>query len=434
MDVVVKRLAVPLALVAVAVAFSWSDWSGPVRWTPDALFYEAQARELAGTPAAQARHDVFFGRLGRSTPDAGPRLQDTRWIAFAAPFYRRRWVVPAASDALRPLVGPRSLLVVSLLGYVLSGLLAYALARRRFGVVPAAAASAFTLWYPPLRQWASYPLTDSMGVATLLLALLTAHWALRGRRARVAAWAASVLLVAFTRDAAVIAVAAAVAAALVLRTRRAFAVAAAGIAAALPAPLLFGAPLRTTLAFTFDGNQVPPHTSWSFVLDRYGTFVRWMFQTDFPFASSLRTVAVLLGIVVLVAVRPARESPLRRPWAAALALATAFVAAAAVLVAPLRLATFADPVPTGILLLVSVLPLFVGLRDRDPYLALARGGAAGAIAYLFLLPQYTALRLALVVLPFAALGVARAVDLVRSPAAQRGVKEAVSIPKYVGAS
>lgn len=429
-----KRLAVPFALVALAIAFSWRDWTAPVQWTPDALFYEAQAHELEGTPTAQARRAVFFGPLGRSTPNPAQRLQNAEWIAYSAPFYRRRWVVPAASDAVRPLFGTRSLLVVSLLGYVLAGLLAYVLARHRFGVLPAAAAGAFTLWYPPMRQWAGYPLTDSMGVATLLLALLAAQWALRGRALRIGAWAASVLLVAFTRDSAVIAVAAAVAAALVLRTRRAFAVAAAGVAAALPAPLLFGAPLRTTLAFTFSGNGIPPHDSWSFVFARYGTFVRWMLRTDFPFASSLRIVAVLVGIVVLLALRPEAGSPLRRWWSAALGVASAFVAIAAVLVAPLQLATFADPVPAGILLIAAVLPLFVRAGDRDPFLMLARGGAVGAVAYLFLLPQYTALRLALVVLPFAALGVARAVDLARAPSPQRGVNDAVSIPKYVGAS
>ncbi|HZT91189.1 MAG TPA: hypothetical protein VFA05_04035 [Gaiellaceae bacterium] len=429
-----RRFAAPAALAVLAVALSWSHWTGAVQWTPDGLFYESQARELVGTPAQQARHDVFFGALGRSVADPAHRLQDPRWIAFAARFYRRRWVVPALSDVLRPLFGVRSLLIVSLLAYVASGLLAYALARRRFGVAASAAAGAFTLWYPPLRSWAAFPLTDSSGVAALLLALLACERALHGPRRRVAVWTAAVLLVAFTRDTAVIAAAAGLAVAAVHRTRRAAAIGAAGVLAALPAPLLFGAPLRATLAFTFSGNQVPVVDTWHSVLHAYPTFVRWMFETDFPFASSMRVDAVLVGLVALLAVKPSGEAPLRRVWTAAFVVTAGFVAVAAVLVSPLQLATFADPVPAGVLLIGAVLPLFLTPRSRDPFLALLRGGALASVAYLFLLPQYTALRLALVVLPFAALGVARAVELARAAAPQRGVNEAVSIPKYVGAS
>lgn len=428
-----RCLAVPAALLALAAAFTWSDWSAPVQWTPDGLFYEAQAHELTGTPAAAARQQVFFGPLGRSVSDSTRRLQDRRWIAFAAPFYRRRWVVPALSDVVRPLFGSRALLIVSLLGYAACGLLAYALARRRFGVLPAAAAGAFVLWYPPLREWAAYPLTDSMGVATLFLALLAANWSLSGRRIRVAGWAASVLLVSFTRDTAVIAVGAALMLAVVRRTRRAALVAAAGVAAALPAPLLFGAPLRTTLAFTFSGNRIPAQDSWSFVFDRYGAFVHWMLATDFPFASSGRITFVLLLLVALLALRPASTSQVRRVWALAVAFATAFIAFSATLVGPLQLFAF-DVLPMGILLVVAVLPLFLAAPGRDPFFAAARGGALASIAYLFVLPQYTDLRLALVVLPFAALGAARAVELVREAVPQRGVNDATSIPKYVGAS
>ena len=89
-----------------------------------------------------------------------------------------------------------------------------------------------------------------------------------------------------------------------------------------------------------------------------------------------------------------------------------------------------DSVPPGVLLLVALLPLFLP-GPRDEWLTFVRGGALASVAYLFVLPQYTQLRLALVVLPFAALGVARAIELVRQG---RGENAAVSIPKYVGAS
>ena len=47
-------------------------------------------------------------------------------------------------------------------------------------------------------------------------------------------------------------------------------------------------------------------------------------------------------------------------------------------------------------------------------LSLIRGGALASVGYLFLLPQSTELRLPLVVLPFAAVGFARAVSLART--------------------
>jgi hypothetical protein len=60
----------------------------------------------------------------------------------------------------------------------------------------------------------------------------------------------------------------------------------------------------------------------------------------------------------------------------------------------------------------------------DEFITLIRGGAVGALGYLFLLPQPTDLRLPLVVLPFAAIGVARGISLARHP---RGM--AISTPK-----
>jgi hypothetical protein len=411
----VRHLPAVLGLVLIAVAFSWNHWSAPTQWTPDGLFYEAQARELTGTSAADARRQAFFGPLAKAASDTSGRLEGGAWVEYAAPFYRRRWVVPAMAATVRPAVGSRALEIVSLLGYVLSGLLVFALARRRFGIALSFAAGAFAIWFPPLRLWAGHPLTDTMGVAAMALAFTAASWALNGRRSRLAVWAASVLLLSFTRDTAVIAVVAAVWFAIAKRSRRAVALACTAVLSAAPALLLFGAPLRQTMAFTFSDNKIPTDTSWHYISQQYGTFVRLMINFDFPFRSTAAVTAVLLAVVALLALRPPGSSALYKFRQAALALLASFLGVAALFIAPLQLATWPDPVPFGILLIAALLPLFLP-AEGDEFITLIRGGAVGAVGYLFLLPQSTDLRLPLVVLPFAAIGVARALALARAQA------------------
>jgi hypothetical protein len=186
-----------------------------------------------------------------------------------------------------------------------------------------------------------------------------------------------------------------------------------GLLAALPAPLLFGAPLAKTMAFTFSDNNIPTDASWPYVLHHYTTYVRLMMNFDFPFRSAPVITGLLLATVALLALRPEPASALHaiRRWA--LVLAACFLGIGAVLIAPLQLPTVLDPVPPGILLITALLPLFLPAAG-DAFTTLARGGAVGSVGYLFLLPQNTDLRLALVVLPFAALGFARAVSLARN--------------------
>jgi hypothetical protein len=410
----VMRLVPAAGLILIALTLSWSHWTAPTRWTPDGLFYEAQAQELTGTPAATARQEVFFGPLAKSAYDTSGRLDGGAWIEYAAPFYRRRWAVPALAASLRPAVGSRALEIVSLLGYVLSGLLVYLLARRRFSPAISFGAGVFALWFPPLRLWSGYPLTDTTGVAALALAFAAASWAIRGRSSRLVLWASSVLLLSFTRDTAAIAVAGAMWFALAARSRRGVALALTGIAAAIPAPLFFGAPLRQTMAFTFSNNTIPTDTSWHHIFQEYGTFVRMMIEFDFPFRSTLGVTTALLSVVALLALRPGASSRLYTVRQAALALVVSFLGIAALVVAPLQLASWPDPVPFGILLIAALLPLFLP-ADGEEFMTLIRGGALGAVGYLFLLPQSTGLRLPLVLLPFAAIGIARGISLARAP-------------------
>jgi hypothetical protein len=258
-----------------------------------------------------------------------------------------------------------------------------------------------------------------MGLFSLPLCLLVAIRALDRRRSWlwIPLWAGSVLLLAFTRDAAAIVVAAAVLVALAQRTRRALAVAGTAILAALPAPLLFGAPLRETLAFTFSGNDVPKDASWSFVLHNYWPHVQAMLRGDFRIYDAKPISMVLLGAVLLLGLG---ETDLRATKARRLGIIVA-VGLGTIAALPTNSFVYGDPLfvhltggftlNPGTVVLLAIVPLFLPASSGDTFIRLMRAGATGALAYLFLLPQYTGFRLPLVLLPFAAVGLARAASL-----------------------
>jgi hypothetical protein len=347
-------------VVAVAVLSAWPAWRGPVDWTPDGYFYEAQAREARGADAQAARASVFAGpltaeRRARERATLKPRdrrVANADWVRFSAPFYRRRWTVPLAAAALHPLFGGRSLDVVSLLGYVAAAVALYALARLRFGRVASAVAAAVVTVLPQYRDAALAPLTDSWGVALEALALLVAvQFCRTGRRAWAVAWPAVMLLLAFTRDnAAVVALALLVVG---IRSRRALALGASGAALAALPSLVFGVHYRTLLAYTLDDSHVPPSTSTRWLLDHYGHGVH----------------AMLHGLV----------TPVRHGL----------------------------PPLTGLGILVGLAGLLLLRRGR--YAAIVAASAAAAAVFMFSLPQ-AGYRIALVLLPAAAVGYASLVD------------------------
>jgi hypothetical protein len=176
--------------------------------------------------------------------------------------------------------------------------------------------------------------------------------------------------------------------------------------AALPAPILFGAPLRRELAFDFSRSDVPSDDSWHYVVTHYRSHLDGL-VAEFPFRANLPLTALLLGLIALLMTRPSRTTRLdliRRVAAAACLLVLALSA----LHVPPHLRALPEPFPAGILLVLALVPLF--LPGGDDLVHLARGGALGAVGYLLVFPDYTALRYPLVILPFAALGVARAAE------------------------
>ncbi|MFL5955084.1 MAG: hypothetical protein ACJ76I_13360 [Gaiellaceae bacterium] len=350
-----RALAVVVALAGIAfVALHWSDG---YQWKPDSLFYEAQLLRVQGTPKDEALRRVFGGPLAAArvreeraeTPPARRTVASPAWYRYSERFYDRRWLVPALGAAIEPALGVDALRAVSLAGYVLAGLLVYALLALRFRSWIAAVVSLGVLALGPLRYWSLLPLTDSFGVALETAALAAALLALRRPRPWLPVFALAMLALSFTRDATLVVVAGLAWVALRERSRRALATLATAVAASLPAPLLFGAPAREIVAYTLNQFRPPASASWSFIRSRYVDGEKGLLKDDLTYLVHHPYVGLFAagGIVALYAIRN-------------------------------------DDTPTRLM----------------------RGALVGAILLLLLSPNYTALRLELPLVPPAAWGLA----------------------------
>lgn len=360
--------------LALALPHAW----GTVQWNPDALFYEAQIHELQGEGDHAALERVFASSLAdrekakeRDEPPALQRIANPRWVDYSARFYRRRWTVPLLADAISPVGGVDSLEYVSLVGLALIAPLLYLLLRARFSVLTSAVAAAFCQVMPPLLAMAPHPNTDTWGLALLILALIVAtRVAERGRR-WLPLWVLVILALSFTRDATIVAVTAVAWLAWRERSRLMLATTLTGIAASLPAPILFSAPLRQQLAYALDDYRIPPHTSWSWILAKYPGAIGSVIKLDFryPLETAVPALTVLMGVIALV----------------------------------------------------GVVTLLAGERHRarGPLPALASGSLVGAVVTVLVAANYTAMRLELVFLPAVAVGVALLFDGVRDVVAER---------------
>jgi hypothetical protein len=402
-----RRTLPILAVALVAVASSLPGWLAPVRWTPDGFFYQARMLTLRGVDEDVAVRKVLTGPLVADAAEYTDgvqldRLRDAAWVEHTTEITRRRILVPLLGAAVYPVFGDFSLQAVSLLGYIAFAPLLYVLLRRRFSVRASAAVAAGMALLPPTREWSFHPLTDSWGltleVASLLAAVLVVD---RGGR-WLPLWVASVGALAFTRDAAVIAVLAALWLALRHRTRVTVALAATGIAAAAPAPLLFGAPVGATVG----------HASAD--AGRYWASLSETVRID-VLAEMVRPEQLLPGLALLCALalaplhgwsRLARLRKLALP--ACIACVGLTLAATAVLA--IRHVEPQQQLPVGVVLALGLLLLALPARAPDAYLRLHRAGAVGCAAYLALFPVPSGFRLELAFLPLIAVGFARALD------------------------
>jgi hypothetical protein len=351
----VVRLLVSAALVAAALVSVAGSLSGPPRWSPDGLFYQARVYEIRdGLSQPEALFRAFRGPLGAELRAVDPdRSGNQQWVAYNARFYERRVVVPLVASAIEPIAGERAILDVSLAGFVVSVLAVFwLLILLRVPTTIAAAVAAATILLPALRNHSAYPLTDSWGLALEIAAFATAILALRRGPRWLIPWAAVIALLSLTRDSMWIPVLAALWLAVTQRSRITVALAGTGVAAALPAMIAIPVPMRELLAQMLNDLQPAPDMSWGEIISRYPAAIVDLLQADGGFV---------------------RDG--------------AWVSAA--------------------YLLVGLAGLFVLARGSRAGTLLKAGAVAGA-AYILVVPVFSAFRLELVLVPMAAYGLALA--------------------------
>jgi hypothetical protein len=320
-----------IALLAVS-----DSLSGPARWSPDGLFYQARVYEIRdGLSQPDALQRAFQGPLGARLRAIDPERSGSRqWVAYNARFYERRLAVPLVASALQPISGDRAILDVSLAGYVVAVLaLFWLLLLLHVRVAVAAGVTLATIFLPALTFHSGFPLTDSWGLALEIAAFGSALLVLRRGPRWLVAWAAAIALLSITRDTMWIPVLAAAFLAVSRRSRIALALAGTGVAAALPAVVAVPVPMRELLAQMLNGLQPAPDLSWGEIAGRYPSAIVDLLQADGGFVrdGAWYSAAYLIAGLALLFLLARGD---RRGDAATLLMAGAVAGAAYVLVVP----------------------------------------------------------------------------------------------------
>ncbi|HEU0023996.1 MAG TPA: hypothetical protein VFQ12_05175 [Thermoleophilaceae bacterium] len=276
-----STLLAATALAVAALLAVAGSLDGPARWTPDGLFYHARSLELQGVDRDEALERSFQGRLGAELRRRDPqRTGDPGWVRYNAQFYERRVAVPLAAAAIEPVSGDRAILDLSLAGYVAAIVAIFGLLLLRFRLPVAAAVALATVFLPALTDHASFPLTDSWGLALETAALASGILVLERGPRWLVAWTLAIFILSMTRDSTWIPIAAAAWLTLTLRSRLSLALLGSGLAAALPVTILFSMPLRELVAMMLNGFQPAPNASWGFVAERYPAAFVDLLQAD----------------------------------------------------------------------------------------------------------------------------------------------------------
>jgi dolichyl-phosphate-mannose-protein mannosyltransferase len=368
----VTRTATVAVLVGVVVALVAAP--GFVKLdepNSDGLFYEVEKLRLQGHGEAEATRMVFDAPIARQTaaiedePDE-QRVLDPAWVEYSKRFYRRRWLVPALAAAVEPVVGDqpgRALRVASLIGYVLIAPVLFLLLRRRFSTALSAVLAVACTLAPPVYKWSLGMRVDSWGLLLETLGLLAAVLVKDRGRGWLALWVVAIAALSITRDATAILIPAVLWLLVVewrdpAARRTNAALLGTGVAAALPAFVLGGTPVRDNLAYVIAGYNIPDESSWSYVASGYLDQLWRTISTDLSYPVDF---AIPAAIVLY----------------AGLALAAA-----------------------------ALIALVARPSRGDPYFALMKASLPGCVLLLLLANNPQAYRLELVFVPMAAVGLA----------------------------
>jgi hypothetical protein len=358
------------AFAALACASVWPAAQDPVVWTPDALYYQARLLEIRGADHGTAFERTFEGPLSAELRARDPHhTGNTAWVKYNEPFYERRVAFPLAGAALYEVSGNRSLLYLSLAGYVATILALFALLLLRFRVAIASVVTLATIVLPPLTNHSSYPLTDSWGLALEIVALGAAILALERGLRWLPLWIAAIGVLAFTRDSTWIPILAAGFCALRYRSQAPVTLFASGVAAALPALLLYKTPVRDLLALLVNESEPSSDTSWSFILRHYPGALVDLVRANVGFLrrgewyTGLYLVGGVLSLLLLVWRRPAVRTPGTTLLAAAAVFGLAYVVAAPVFSAFRLELVFVPMAAYGLALAAELLAIRIAERD-----------------------------------------------------------------------
>ncbi len=319
-----RNLLAVLALVVLAALSMGRHWGGEITWETDALFYQAKTEQILGADGEVARERIFSGPLAEyergleaQSPDGLIRVSDPAWVEFSAPFYERRLLLPFAAATLKPVLGLHALETLSLLGFVLVPVMLFLLLRRRLSLPASFAVSAAVIAWPPLRAWSVFPLSDSFGLVLLIAGLLCAFFVIERGPRWLLPWVLCVGALSITRDAAFVLVIAALAMIVLKRDRISVALAASGIAATLPAPMIHSVSESKLLAFVFAKHTIPDDTSWGAVLPQYPANVGHMLgrYVDYAVANPHVVLLTILGVAAAFALGSRRDTLTVLLWA-----------------------------------------------------------------------------------------------------------------------
>ncbi|HEX2505585.1 MAG TPA: hypothetical protein VHK22_05195 [Gaiellaceae bacterium] len=362
-----KVIACAVALGGVSFLAVHGSLERPVRWTPDGLFYQARVLELRGATNEAAFRTAFEGPIAaRLRVVHAERSGNPEWVDYNERFFERRIAVPLGAAAIEPVAGERSLLYVSLAGYVVAVLAIFGLLLTRFSLPVAGLAALVTALLPALTDNAPLPQTDMWGLALLATALLAALLTLERSLRWLALWVPAIFVLAFTRDSTWVAILALAWCAWRWRSRTALVLVLTGVAAAVPAALLYPVPLRELLAFAVNGTDPAPGFSWSDIARLYPDALLDKLRSDAGFVR-------------------------RGQWYSGLYLAGG----------------------------IALLFVLAHGRAGDRPLLLLRATVFSGILYLLTVPLFSAFRLELVLVPAAAFGFGLAAERLEALARQR---------------